>query len=168
MSSFQLSVLQNPAKSHIPATPTPTYVTFSPEDDTMGILWENGYIELWALKMRLGPGPQKIMDPSRIWSGSALSEKLDAKWRQLSIKAEGTGVYFITALGTKSGSNMDVTSLFSSSVASPVVFDLPYRNCRLLDGSVQDVYQGPNGEIFHCECIRAVVSVYRRLTSSNR
>lgn len=150
MSSFQLSVSPNPVTT--PVTPTPAYVTFSPEDDTMGILWENGYIELWALKTRLGPGREKIMDPGKLWSGTALSESGDTRWRQLSAKADGPGVYSITALGTKPGSETDVVAVFNSFSETPAVFNLPYRNCRLLDGSVQDIYQGPNGEIFQCEC----------------
>ncbi|KAF8911562.1 IkappaB kinase complex IKAP component [Gymnopilus junonius] len=147
MSSFQLQI--SPDVSLQPSlTQIPIYVTSSPENDAMGVLWEDGYVELWNIKARLLPGPGKIIDPSKIWSG-IISEIPNMHWRQLTIKFEGS--YTITALGTGPGSQKDmvsVTTVIEGSNTSRTAFTLPRRNCRLLFGAVPDTYQGPDGEIF--------------------
>src|SRR5258707_14544479 len=71
MSSHQLSIFPEQSTSCSMATvTTPIYISFSSEDDTLGVLWEHGYVELWSLKIRLAPGNTKIMDPLKVWSGS--------------------------------------------------------------------------------------------------
>ncbi|KAF8963616.1 IKI3 family-domain-containing protein [Flammula alnicola] len=154
MSSHQLSVSpESSDSSSVSAVSTPMYATFSPENDTMGILWEHGYAEIWALKMRLVPGPAKIVDPSKVWAGS-LGEEEGIRWRQLGVKADddSTGSsYTITALGTSSTHDNDTVTVLNvngGASTGAVTFQLPYRNCRLLSGSVPDTYQGPDGEIF--------------------
>ncbi|KAF4620926.1 hypothetical protein D9613_000930 [Agrocybe pediades] len=146
MSSFQLSVYPDPSQSSLtPAAPTPAYVSFSPENDAMGVIWEHGYVEIWELKTRLLPGPGKIMDPSKVWSG-VLGTKKHVRWRQLSLKFDGT--YTITALGTTMGDQHDTVSVFNVKDASENLFALPFQNCRLLVGAVEDIYQGPDGAVF--------------------
>lgn len=102
--------------------------------------------------MRLLPGLPRIMDPIKVWAGS-VNDDLTILWRQLALEAVGVG-YTVTVLGTGSGNAKDSVAVLSvkDGVAnSPVAFQLPHRNCRLLTGSVADTYQGPDGEIFTCE-----------------
>lgn len=151
MSSFQLPM--SPDFSLQPSTPTqiPIYVAFSSQNDAMGVLWEHGYVELWDLKTRLLPGPGKIMDPSKLWSG-VISEKLNIRWRQLTVKFEGS--YTIIVLGTGPGSQKDVVSTVTvtdDSTTAKTTVSLPHRNCRLPFGAVINTYLGLDGNIFSCE-----------------
>jgi len=154
MSSYQLAVPPNfSLTSATPAHSTPVYVTFSPENDTLGILWEHGYAEIWVLKMRLLPGSGKIMDPFRIWAG-IIHENKDTRWRQVAVQLKGPDSYTVTILGTVPGAATDTIATLSvkaGTMDSISKFQLPFRNCRLLTGPVVDTYQGPNGNIFHCE-----------------
>jgi hypothetical protein len=156
MSSFQLSV--SPASSSTSPSSTaqvPVYATFCPEDDTLGILWEQGYVELWDLRTRLLPGPGKIMDPSKLWAGN-VEQGHDIRWRQLGVKLNDSTerAYTVTILGTRPLDSKDTLATVNiqggTSTASSSI-QLPYRNCRLLTGSVADTYQGPDGEIFTCK-----------------
>ena len=156
MSSFQLPLSPDiPSQVHTP-TKIPIYVTFCPTNDAMAILWEHGLVELWDLRTRLLPGPGKIMDPSKIWSGS-ISDKPDLLWRQSAVAYNGS--YIITTLGTGSGAQKDLVSVITISdrnVVSKTTTSLPYRNCRLLLGAVPNTYQGPDGEIFNCESAKSI------------
>ncbi|KAF9529755.1 Elongator complex protein 1 [Crepidotus variabilis] len=115
MSSYQLPLSFETFSSGT-AVATPVYIAFSPEDDTMGILWENGYVELWNLGIRLVPGRGKVMSPSKIWSGTALAEKdgADVRYRQLAVNTLGEEikVYELTALGVGCYAT-DVVAVFS-------------------------------------------------------
>jgi len=149
MSSYQLPVYPEPSLTTLtPSAPTPTHVTFSPENDAMGVLWEHGYIELWELNTRLVPGPGKIMNPSKVWS-CVVGDKKSVRWRQLSIKFDGT--YIITALGTGLRDQYDTISTLSVKDGNENLFQLPFQNCRLLNGAVDNIYQGPDGAIFQCK-----------------
>jgi len=153
MSSYQLAISPDLSlDSPIPAHPTPVYVTFSPENDAVGVLWEHGYVEIWLLKTRLLPGPGKIMDPSKFWGG-IIHENKDTRWRQLAVRLNGPDSYSVTVLGTAPGSPADTIALLSVKAGTTDIihkFQLPSRNCRLLTGSVVDTYQGPDGIIFRC------------------
>lgn len=154
MSSYQLVVSPDLSlKSPIPAYSTPVYVTFSPENDAVGILWEHGHVEIWLLKTRLLPGPGKIMDPSKFWGGIIHENKV-TRWRQVAVRLTGPDLYSVTVLGTAPDSPTDTIALLSVQSGNMDIiykFQLPFRNCRLLTGSVVDTYQGPDGTIFRCE-----------------
>lgn len=153
MSSYQLAVAPPPPPSN-PTARSPIYATFCPENDTFGLLWEHGNVEVWDLKMRLLPGPTKIMDPSKLWTGT-LTTNQSIHWRQLALKYDSaTDACTITAVGTgctKAKDTIAVLNIQGGAVSSTIDFELPHRNCRLLTGSVTDTYQGPDGEIFTCE-----------------
>ncbi|EGO00816.1 hypothetical protein SERLA73DRAFT_50627 [Serpula lacrymans var. lacrymans S7.3] len=83
MSSYQLSL--NGAPSSSTRNRVPVHLAFSNERDVLAALWESGYIELWNLHTRIGPSSGKIMEPVRIWSGSA-QNGLDWTGRQIVIK----------------------------------------------------------------------------------
>ncbi|KDR75591.1 hypothetical protein GALMADRAFT_1330461 [Galerina marginata CBS 339.88] len=151
MSSFQLFVSPDSSlRSLTPPASTPIYITFSPENDAMGVLWEHGYVEIWDLKTRLSPGPSKIMDPSKLWAGG-LGERTDVRWRQLAVNLDGS--YTVTALGADPVTGKDTVSVFNikDGPTAETVFQLPRQNCRLVNGTVANTYQGPDGEIFRCQ-----------------
>ncbi|CAA7260510.1 unnamed protein product [Cyclocybe aegerita] len=150
MSSFQLSVSPEPSSSWFcPTSTTPIYAAFAAEDDTLGILWEHGYVELWSLRMKLLPGPGKIMEPSKTWAGS-IGAETDVRFRQLDVKAVGS-TYVLTALGFRQEKSRDVLStvtISEGSVYQSSSIELPYRNSRLLTPSILNTYQAPSGEIY--------------------
>ncbi|PSS15420.1 hypothetical protein PHLCEN_2v3258 [Hermanssonia centrifuga] len=49
----------------------------------MTTLWETGYIEITDLHTRLGPGPGKVTDPVRFWSGYAIENQTNKDYRQI-------------------------------------------------------------------------------------
>ncbi|PPQ93843.1 hypothetical protein CVT25_013552 [Psilocybe cyanescens] len=165
MSSYQLSVSPDlKFSSPTPPASIPIYVTFSPQNDAMGVLWEHGYVELWDLKMRLVPGPGKIMDPSKIYAGN-VSDKMHTHWRQLSLKFDGS--YTLVALGTDRTSHKDSVCRFTineGTLSGRTIFDLPFRNCRLLNGNVKDVYQGAEGDIFQYSAEEEIVTPVARFS----
>jgi len=157
MSSYQLKVSPNESLSLlVPTATTPIYVSFSPEDDTLGVLWEHGYIELWSLRMRLLPGPGKIMDPTKVWSGFvAKYDKSNAiRYRQLAVKAaDAPRSFVVTALGSgydSTGDHVSVLTVEGGTVKEEVLFGVPRRNSRLLTPAVPDTYETHNGQILTC------------------
>jgi len=152
MSSHQLSVF--PEQSASCSVMTPIHVSFSSEDDTLGVLWEHGYVELWSLKIRLAPGNTKIMDPSKVWSGSIAKndESSPARFRQLALKVVDaqTASYSITTLGAEGASNdyISVATIDQGLLKQNDFLSLPGRNNRLLTPAVDGVYEMYNGNIF--------------------
>jgi elongator complex protein 1 len=155
MSSYQLALSPEFSRSLSVSNPTaPVHVTFSPENDDLAILWESGYFEIWTLNMRLVPGRAKILDPTKIWGGFAQTEKeSDIRWRQILLRSnDASGKCFIvTVLGTGPGDQSDtitVSTVKEGVITGTIDFPLPYRNCRLVSGSVPDMCQSPDGELF--------------------
>ncbi|KAJ3499885.1 hypothetical protein NLJ89_g10033 [Agrocybe chaxingu] len=157
MSSFQLSVSPEPSSSWFcPTSTTPIYAAFAAEDDTLGILWEYGYVELWSLSIKLLPGPGKIMAPSKVWAGP-IGTETGVRFRQLDVKSVGS-THVVTAIGFRQEKSRDVLStvaISEGSVSQSGSMELPYRNSRLLTPSVLNTYQAPSGEIYDCECFEA-------------
>lgn len=61
MSSFKLV---------LPSARAPVHASFSMTNDTIAFLWESGLVQVWNLQTRLGPGPEKIMNPIKLGEGS--------------------------------------------------------------------------------------------------
>lgn len=158
MSSYQLTVSPEKSLSSLaPTATTPIYVSFSPEDDTLGVLWEHGYIELWTLRMRLLPGPGKIMNPTKVWSGFVANyDKSNAvRYRQLAVKTVDAlkCAFVIIALGSGYGSTGDhvsVSTIEDGAVKEEVLSSVPQRNSRLLTPAALDTYETHNGQILTC------------------
>ena len=158
MSSHQLALSPElPRSLPIPKTTAPAHVAFSPEYDVLAILWELGYFEIWTLNMRLVPGSGKILDPTKILGGFAETEKKSSiRWRQILLRSyDASGKSFtVTILGTAPGDQSDTVTV--ATVEEGVTtgtndFPLPYRNCRLVTGSVAVMFQSPDGELFSCK-----------------
>ena len=158
MSSYQLAVSPESSRPLLePTARIPVHVTFSLENDDLAILWESGYFEIWTLRMRLVPGPAKILDPTKILgSFTQTQEGSGIRWRQISLKSnDASGKSFtVTMLGTGPRDQMDtvaVTSVGGGATTGTIDLQLPYRNCRLVTGSGGDMYQTPDGELFTCK-----------------
>jgi elongator complex protein 1 len=164
MSSYQLHLSPEfPRSLSLPKHTTPTHVTFSSENDDLAILWESGYFEVWALHMRLVPGLVKILNPTKILGDFAQTQKESGiRWRQILLRSNGTSgkAFTVTMLGTGSGDQSDTIAISTAEeglITGTIDFRLPYRNCRLVTGSVADMYQTPDGELFTCESYRLLV-----------
>lgn len=158
MSSYQLALSPELPRSLLAPKPTaPIHVTFSAEKDDLAILWESGYFEIWILNIRLVPGSAKIMDPTKIIGGFAKTKKESAvRWRQILLRSnDPSGKSFtVTVLGTGPGDQSDTITVLTveeGATTGTVDFPLPYRNCRLVNGSVPDMFQSPDGELFTCK-----------------
>ena len=158
MSSYRLALSPELPRSLLAPKPTaPVHVTFSPENDDLAVLWESGYFEIWRLSIRLVPGSAKILDPTKIFGGFARSEKEHGiRWRQSLLRSnDASGKSFtLTLLGTGPGDQSDtitVSTVEEGVKTGTIDFPLPYRNCRLVNGSVLDMCQSPDGELFTCK-----------------
>ncbi|KAK1230942.1 putative elongator complex protein 1 [Marasmius sp. AFHP31] len=74
MSSHQLSLSSPATPLPSSASSIPVHATFSATSDTLAVLWETGYFELWSLRTRLGPGRGKVLEPERVFSSSVKGE----------------------------------------------------------------------------------------------
>ena len=131
------------------------HVTFSSENDDLAILWESGYFEIWALHIKLSPGLGKILDPTRKFAQT--QNVLGIRWRQIFLRSNGTSgkSFTVTILGTGSGDETDTVAITSveDDASTTIDFQLPYRNCRLVTGSVVDMFQTSDGELFTCKLL---------------
>lgn len=156
MSSHELITSPAPSLSPlVPGVTTPIYITFSPEDDALGILWEHGYIELWLLKIRLQSGRGKVMDPSKKWSGwvAKYNDSNRRRFRELAVKTLDSrkGSYLIAALGAcidMMDDHISVTTIEEGVVISNDLIKLPERNSRLMTPFVPGMYEMHNGKIY--------------------
>lgn len=158
MSSYRLALSPELPRSLLAPKPTaPVHVTFSPENDDLAVLWESGYFEIWRLSIRLVPGSAKILDPTKILGGFTRSEReFGIRWRQILLRSnDASGKSFtLTVLGTGPEDQSDtitVSTVEEGVKTGTIDFPLPYRNCRLVNGSVPDLCQSPDGELFTCK-----------------
>lgn len=152
MSSFQLTL----SSSELPSSPersrTPIHASLSALSDTLAVLWEAGYVELWSLKTRLEDGRAKIMDPSRSWAGF-VGGALVRNCRQVLILSSDTTGTSSTLVVLSSDREHDVITIVAldsyESIRGSSTVSLPHRNCRLVmtDTDKQILCQGPTGEI---------------------
>ncbi|KAF8885990.1 IKI3 family-domain-containing protein [Infundibulicybe gibba] len=126
MSSFQLSI--KPALSLPQSRLCSIHSSFSAERDMAALLWESGYVELWKLETRLGPGRGKVMNPTRAWAG-LFGERLSVEYRQIALWAPQS-----TGDGERSWSPW----LRMIEVA---------RNSRLVAADNKFVWQSPDGKL---------------------
>lgn len=155
MSSFQLTL----SSSELPSSPersrTPIHASLSALSDTLAVLWEAGYVELWSLKTRLEDGRAKIMDPSRSWAGF-VGGALVRNCRQVLILSSDTTGTSSTLVVLSSDREHDVITIVAldsyESIRGSSTVSLPHRNCRLVmtDTDKQILCQGPTGEILRC------------------
>lgn len=147
MSSCQLTL-----SHHLPfQARTPVHISFS-EHDSLAILWESGYVEVWDLHTRFGPGQGKVMEPFKSWSG-LVNEGIRGLWRQITIHEDGFEVsQMLSVLGTVNASEVCVVVNLKSGVkVREYQLQVETRNCRLVEGQISRVLQSQTGEIFTCK-----------------
>jgi elongator complex protein 1 len=173
MSSYQLALSPElPRSLSIPKLTAQAHVAFSPENDDLAILWESGYFEIWTLNIRLVPGSAKILDPTKVLGSFAQTEKQSGiRWRQILLRNnDASGKLFtVTVLGTGPENQSDTITVLTVDredgvTTGTIDFPLPYRNCRLVTGSVPDMCQSPDGELFTCKSRLFFCLVRSRLT----
>jgi len=126
-------------------------MAFSSSSDTLAVLWESGYVELWSLKTRLQVGREKVMDPTRTWSGEVGES---ARQIQLSSSAAADATSSLSVL--RSGQDSDTLTLLrladldKESSGDLVNVPLKERNYRLVAAEEHIAFQSPNGTIYGC------------------
>ncbi|EIN06431.1 IkappaB kinase complex IKAP component [Punctularia strigosozonata HHB-11173 SS5] len=128
----------------------PAHSAFALSHDVFGTLWEDGSVSIWDLHTRIGPGRQKVMEPSLLHTGSI---DLDANWRQLVLQLPGPDVAKIVALGTTmTEPQSDVIVVFDSATPSnQAIIRMIHINGRLVQTSPRIVWQHPEGELYAVE-----------------
>lgn len=145
MSSYQLSVVRTNIGQ---LSRIPIHADFSPFDDNIAILWEYGYIELWNLQTRLGPGPGKALNPSKVW-GDMVSSVSSRIHRQVSIvKINVVSMLVVLASGPNGNDILIIRNLGDKTTRE---VNLPERNGRLVASDGHIAWQSRNGEIFDGE-----------------
>lgn len=153
MSSCQLVL----SSSALPSSPerlrTPIHASLSALSDTLAVLWEPGYVELWALKTRLEGGRGKTMDPSRSWFGFVNGSSV-RDCRQILLSSSDVMGASTTIAVLRSEREHDIMLIIEldnyETVRSSSSVELPHKNCRLVTADQQIVCQGPAGEILQC------------------
>lgn len=136
---------------------TPVYAGFSSTSDTLAVLWESGYVELWSLQTRLQGGRGKAMDPSRTWFGQVCNDARQIKLSSFDAKNTSSLVVLSSSRELDSITFLNLTD--AESVAHPAEIALPQRNCRLIGGEGHFACQAPNGTIHQC-IFRNFISIH--------
>lgn len=141
MSSYQLAL--SPAQPL--SARTPVHASLSPSTDTLALLWESGYLELWSLQTRLAPGPTKIMDPARTFSGMVGGR--DLRQRQVVLPSTPDTIHVL-------GSNLQgrdivtVLKIGKETAEGLTTVEIPYRNGRMITNEGKAVvYQTSGGRL---------------------
>ncbi|CAK5281923.1 unnamed protein product [Mycena citricolor] len=136
MSSYQQMLSINPEQP----TRIPVHLSLSPENETLAVLWESGYLELWDLNTRIAPGPSKIMDPAQIFAESV--GRADIPSRQVIVSSDRVFI-----LGSRAGCDV-VTSLVIGK-SDVTTSDMQSANGRLVPcASSAPVWQSSTGQLF--------------------
>ncbi|KAF5354980.1 hypothetical protein D9756_005531 [Leucocoprinus leucothites] len=147
MSSLQLPLAPSlPPHVRYPAK-TPIHTSFSRENDALAILWQTGYLEIWEMHTRLGPGRGKVFDQVKAWSGFVAEEDKLAQWRQVTVKSAPANTWTIIVLGTRLNQDLVGSIKLEGDSAVRQVFELEKRNLRILDDA-GEYLQGSTGEIY--------------------
>ncbi|KAJ2918056.1 hypothetical protein MD484_g2395, partial [Candolleomyces efflorescens] len=154
MSSHQLAVkavssLDSPSSLY--KAKNPVHVAFSADGDALACLWEDGLLQLWALNTRLGPGPGKVLNPSKIWEGKP-SESEGAAWRHVSVHSDNSSgkTWSLAVLGrvpSSEGDVLGIINLESGKVVKTQSFDLIAPNCRIVGNTWPVLYQTRTGGV---------------------
>lgn len=155
-----------------PSTPTsevkvarngvPIHASFSPSRDLLAVLQESGYIQLFDLHTRIGPGRGKVMEPTIVWEGSAaveadLSSATPQSHRQIAVLQKGgdDGAESDTVLLAVLASRLQedahdvicVVLLNADGVVGKYRMVMPSSNGRLLAADQDIVWQAFDGQI---------------------
>jgi elongator complex protein 1 len=143
MSSYKLTVSPTWLKTAQPAPRVPIHVSFSSCADTLAVLWESGYVELWDLQTRLESGRGDAMKPVLAWSANVTA---NGTCRQVSVLGQDVVV-------VSSGSKKDCDFIHVVDVpgrgSSTQSIQLPSMNGRLVQADRLIVWQARDGQLYH-------------------
>ncbi|KAG6846716.1 hypothetical protein H0H93_012298, partial [Arthromyces matolae] len=123
----------------------PVHASFSADSDTLAVLWENGYVELWNLQTRLQGGRGKAMDPTNVWTGSVDNVK---NARQIHWTSSST----LHILWTDYiADHVTSLQLEDNKVKGLATTSLPSINSRLVATTNPLASQIPSGEIYRLD-----------------
>lgn len=128
---------------------TPIHASFSREGDALAFLWQTGYLEIYEMHTRLGPGREKVYDPVKIWSGFAVDDDKTIQWRQIALKYHSESSSIVTVVGSTGSREAIARVKLEGGPAMKQVLRLEKRNMRILDDAGER-FQASNGEIWLC------------------
>ncbi|KAK7052844.1 putative elongator complex protein 1 [Paramarasmius palmivorus] len=150
MSSLQLSLANVASPLEASTSRIPIHASFSAHTDTLGVLWEAGYVELWALNTRLGPGRSKVMEPKRTFS-LRVKPELGLKYRQIVLldsPSTSEMPLVVVLLGSgQSGPDSVVIAACNDDHGEIDTMPLSGRNGRLFSDGQVLVWQSSRGEL---------------------
>jgi elongator complex protein 1 len=154
MSSLQLSLAPSASRLSKSASRIPIAYCFTANSDTLGILWEEGLVEIWKLNTRLGPGRGKALDPKGISSWTVELEHIkDLRFRQIMLvdSESSPGSILVVIAGSSSSGNdtLMVSTFDGEKIHGTVSTELSSRNTKLLGLGLNDVvvWQGVDGDV---------------------
>ena len=150
MSSFKLV---------LPSTRAPLHASFSSTNDTVAFLWESGLVQVWDLQTRLGPGPGKVMNPTKVGEGSASIGLA----RRVSVSAVADGKVRLAILGSRENDVLVYAEVGGGEFEVKNEVELSGGGGTIPDAAV-DTWQDPAGQVF--EGSSASVSLSRLLTQA--
>ncbi|KAI0314583.1 IKI3 family-domain-containing protein [Amylostereum chailletii] len=83
MSSFQLAIQPSAAISKR----TPVHMSFTALEDILAVLWDSGFVELWRLHTRTGPGRTPVMAPEKMFGGTLGEVSSTPDFREVAVWA---------------------------------------------------------------------------------
>jgi len=134
MSSFKLA---------IPSVRTPLHGSFSPTNDTIAFLWENGQVQVWNLQTRLGPGSGKIMNPVKVGEGTVPVSLA----RRVSVSSVVDGKVTLAILGSRENDALMYAEIGSGIFEPKNEIDLPGLGGTIPDAAI-DIWQDSTGRVF--------------------
>ncbi|KAJ7188994.1 pol II transcription elongation factor [Mycena filopes] len=153
LTPFRSQNVPPPMSSHQLALSTPTFTTppvhisLSPATETLALLWESGYLELWALGTRLTPGPGKIMEPARTFCGVARQ----GRQRQVVFSAAPATVHVLGS-NTEGKDIVTVARIAEGKIKRSASVEMPFLNGRLvLSDGESAIWQAPSGNLFEVD-----------------
>ncbi|OSC96781.1 IkappaB kinase complex IKAP component [Trametes coccinea BRFM310] len=153
MASHTLS-LQLPSElqpSQVKRTPVPVHAAFGFSRELLAIIWEHGVMQVYDLKTRLGPGREKIMDPTLLWSGWLEGAGSSPTYRQVMFANDTSEdelqvAVLATEITSDASDIVSIRSLAGQGLSATAV-GLPAHNGRLVL-SRKLLWEAPSGDIY--------------------
>lgn len=149
MSSHPLSLRESSFPSS--ASRIPINTSFAFDSDALAILWECGRVEIWDLNTRLGPGKEKVMQPSLQWSSVLSSEGI--QFRQVTLSSNRRAVILGAGL-----QGPDILHIVQYGVDGQEIrkVEMPLRNGHLVASETAIIWQSLTGELLNGKlpCLR--------------
>ncbi|KAL0955653.1 hypothetical protein HGRIS_001880 [Hohenbuehelia grisea] len=139
----------------------PIHISYS-TGDSLAILWEDGALELWALRTRLGPGFGDPINPEQRYVGN-IREGSVTRVRQVSIHESDERVTVFVLGSDSEGRDVLVSFDVRDKRADGVnTLPLPGRNGCLVRSDLLVVWQSSDGELIQVDLVNALVQPIAR------